>query len=133
MRIPFVDLNAQYQSIQKEVDQAIAAVIADSAFIGGRDNRFVRAFEDQFAEFLGVKHCMGCGNGTDSIEILLKAMGIGRGDEVIVPASSWISTAEAVGNIDATPVFVDTSSVYYTIDVGQIERRISARTKLPPC
>jgi dTDP-4-amino-4,6-dideoxygalactose transaminase len=129
MTIPFVDLQAQYHSIKSEVDQALAAVIADSAFIGGKDNRFVRAFEDQFADYVGVNHCIGCGNGTDSIEILLKAMGIGPGDEVIVPASSWISTSEAVGAVGATPVFVDVHPLYHTIDPEKIEQKITSKAK----
>lgn len=129
MAIPFVDLKAQYQSLRQEIDGAIAAVIQDAAFIGGRDNPYVRRFEDEFAEFLGVRHCIGCANGTDSIEILLKVMGIGPGDEVIVPANSWISTAEAVGNVGATPVFVDSHPDYYTIDPAGIEARLTSRTK----
>jgi dTDP-4-amino-4,6-dideoxygalactose transaminase len=129
MRIPFVDLKKQYESIRREVDEAIASVIADAAFIGGKENRFVRLFEEQFAEYLGVKNCVGCGNGTDAIEILLKGMGIGHEDEVIVPANSWISTAEAVGSVGATPVFVDVHPTLYTIDTIKIEPMITARTK----
>ena len=129
MRIPFVDLKAQYHSIQSEVDKAIAEVIANSAFIGGSDNSIVRYFEDKFADYLGISNCVGCANGTDSIEILLKAMAIGPGDEVIVPANSWISTSEAVGNVGAQPIFVDSHPLFYTIDVDQIESKISTRTK----
>src|SRR5574340_218961 len=129
MAIPFVDLKAQYRSIQADIDRAIAAVIADAAFIGGRDNPYVRRFEDEFAKFLDVRHCIGCANGTDSIEILLKAMGVGPGDEVIVPANSWISTAEAVGTVGATPVFVDSHPAYFTIDPAGIEAKITSRTK----
>lgn len=128
MQIPFVDLKAQYVSIRSEVDAAIAAVISDTAFIGG-NNKYVQKFEGEFAAYLGSKHCMSCANGTDSLEILLKAFGIGSGDEVIVPAHSWISTSEAVGNVGAKPVFVDTLEKYHTIDPGKIEEKITSSTK----
>lgn len=124
--VPFVDLGAQYNSIKKEIDAAMAAVIADAAFIGGR---FVRTFEEEFAAFLGIEHCIGCANGTDSLEILLKALDIGAGDEVIVPANSWISTSEAVTTAGATPVFVDCHPAFYTIDTAKIEEKITPRTK----
>lgn len=126
VRVPFVDLVAQYESIRTEVDAAIAGVISESAYIGGR---FVKAFEEDFAGFLGAQYCVGCANGTDSLEILLKALGIGAGDEVIVPANSWISTSEAVTTAGGTPVFVDCDPHYYTIDTEKIEEKISPRTK----
>ncbi len=129
MKIPFVDLHAQYLSIQKEIDSAISAVMRDSAFIGGSGNKYVRAFEESFASFSGFKQCIGCANGTDSLEILLKAYGIGAGDEVIVPSLTWMSTSEAVGNMGAIPVFVDVHPTYYTIDVALIESKITPRTK----
>ena len=85
MKIPFVDLKAQYLSIKKDIDNAIQEVIDKTAFIGGSA---VRQFETAFAEYIGTKHCIACANGTDSIEIILKAMQIGEGDEVLVPANS---------------------------------------------
>jgi dTDP-4-amino-4,6-dideoxygalactose transaminase len=124
--IPFVDLHRQYKSIQTEIDQAIQDVIKDTAFIGGKR---VTDFESEFANWLGVKHCIGCANGTDSIEILLKAMNIGPGDEVLVPAISWISTSEAVSSVGATPIFIDIDEETYTIDVNKIEAGISDKTK----
>ena len=124
--IKLVDLNAQYRSIRVEIDDAIASVISDSAFIGGK---FARVFEEEFAAYLGVRCCIGCGNGTDALEILLKALGVGIGDEVIVPAHTWISTAEAVTTVGATPVFVDTLPGLYTMDSTLIEARITNRTK----
>jgi len=124
--IKLTDLNAQYQAIRSEIDAAIAKVIADGIFIGGK---YVAAFEQEFAAYSGVRHCIGCANGTDAIEIALQAMGIGPGDEVIVPARTWISTSEAVTTVGATPVFVDTDPQLYTIDVSQIEGRITPRTK----
>ena len=93
MRVPFVDLKAQYQSIKKEIDGAIAAVISETAFIGGP---FVKAFEKDFAAVYGVKHVITCANGTDSLYILMKMLGIGEGDEVITAANSWISSSETI-------------------------------------
>ncbi len=123
--IPFVDLKAQYLSIKEDIDNAIRGVIEQSAFIGGAA---VRQFEKAFADYIGTKHCIACGNGTDSLEILLKAFGVGPGDEIIVPAHSWISTSEAVSAAGATPVFVDVDE-YYCINVKLIEQKITASTK----
>ena len=125
MNIPFVDLHRQYLRIKDEIDAAIAGVIQDSAYIGG--NR-VQTFESEFAEWLGMDHVIACANGTDSIEILLDTLGVKAGDEVIVPALSWISTAEAVGTRGATPVFVDIDETY-CIDSEKIESKITPRTK----
>ncbi len=125
MNIPFVDLKAQYLSIKPEIDHAIQQILENANFVGGQS---VKDFEENFSRFMGVKHCIACGNGTDSIEILLQAMGIGQGDEVIVPALSWISTSEAVSYIGATPIFVDIDE-YFTIDVAKIEEKITPKTK----
>jgi dTDP-4-amino-4,6-dideoxygalactose transaminase len=124
--IPFVDLKAQYLSIKEEIDAAIHRVIMNASFIGGEE---VRRFEEHFGAWLGINYFIGCANGTDSIEILLKAMGIGAGDEVIVPALSWISTSEAVSTVGATPVFVDIHPEYYTINEELIEQAITPKTK----
>jgi len=124
--VPFVDLTAQYQDIQAEIDAAIAEVIAQTAFISGK---FARKFEEDFAAWLGVDHCIGCANGTDAIEIMLKALGIGPVDEVIVPACTWISTAEAVSSLGAEPVFIDMHPRYYTLDLDLVEASITPRTK----
>jgi dTDP-4-amino-4,6-dideoxygalactose transaminase len=129
MKVPFVDLRVQYKSIKHEIDQAIASVIADTAFVGGASNKYVSRFEDEYSKYLGVKHVVSCANGTDSIEILLEAYGIGEGDEVIVPALSWISTSEAVGRCGATPIFVDVKADTLLIDIQKIEGVISPRTK----
>ncbi len=125
-KIPFVDLYAQYLSIKKEIDEAIGNTILNSAYIGGS---VVRKFEERFAEFIGVKHVVSCANGTDSLEMILTAWGIGEGDEVIVPAHSWISTSEAVSHVGATPVFVDVEADYYTIDAARIEQAVNHKTK----
>lgn len=129
MKIPFVDLKAQYQSIKLDIDAAMANVISDTAFIGGSSNKYIVKFEKEFASFLNLKHVVSCANGTDSIEILLEAYDIKAGDEVIVPALSWISTSEAVGRVGAKPVFVDICEDTLLMDITQIEKKISNKTK----
>lgn len=129
MKVPFVDLKEQYYSIKEEIDAAISNVIADTAFVGGSSNKYVTKFEKEFGEFIGLKNVISCANGTDSIEILLEAHGIKQGDEVIVPALSWISTSEAVGRIGAKPVFVDVCEDTLLIDLDKVEGRITNRTK----
>jgi len=126
MQVPFVDLKAQYLSIKPAIDQAIEDILLTTSFVGGP---MVKTFEQDFARYLGIDHCLGCGNGTDAIEIVLKAMGVGVGDEVIVPAMSWISTAEAVSSVGAKPIFVDILAASYTLDPAQLEMKISAKTK----
>jgi dTDP-4-amino-4,6-dideoxygalactose transaminase len=128
-RIPLVDLAAQYRSIKKDLDEAIAAVIAKNAFIGTSGNEFVTAFEHEFAGFAGNRHCVACGNGTDALEILLQAAGIGPGAEVLVPALTWIATAEAVSTCGATPIFVDVLPGLYTIDPAAAAAKVTARTR----
>jgi dTDP-4-amino-4,6-dideoxygalactose transaminase len=126
MEIVFVDLKAQYKSIQNKIDEAIAEVINNTSFIGGGK---VKEFETKFAEYIGVDHAVGCANGTDAIEIALEALGVGKGDEVLVPAYTWVSTASAVSRVGAEPVFVDIHEDYYTMDVDLIEEAITAKTK----
>lgn len=126
MHVPFVDLKAQYASLKDELDDAILDAVADTAFIaGGR----VAKFEAEFAAYLGVAHCVAVANGTDAIEIALAALGIGDGDEVILPANTFFSTAEAVSNVGATPVFVDNCADTYNIDPTKIDERVTERTK----
>jgi dTDP-4-amino-4,6-dideoxygalactose transaminase len=126
MKIPFVDLFAQYQNIKADIDQAIATTIRNSSYIGGQA---IKDFETAFAAYLGIDHVIACANGTDSIEILLKTYGIKEGDEVIVPALSWISTSEAVSSVGATPVFVDIEKDYFTLDPVLLEKAITPKTK----
>ena len=126
MSVPFVDLKAQYYSIKDEVDAAIFDSIENSTFIGGEA---VRNFEEAFASYIGVKHCIGCANGTDSLELILQAYEIGKGDEVIVPANSWVSSAEVVNNVGAEPTFVDVIPDEFTINPNLIESKITKRTK----
>jgi dTDP-4-amino-4,6-dideoxygalactose transaminase len=129
MKIPLVDLKAQYHTLKSEIDRAIESVISDAAFIGNLSNKYVAEFERAFAEFVGVPGCVACGNGTDSLEIILKAAGIGAGDEVLVPAVSWIATSEAVSNVGAKPVFVDIYPEDNTLNVEQAATLISGKTK----
>ena len=113
--VPFVDLKAQYASIKGEIDAAIANVIAQTAFVGGP---FVKEFEQAFASYCGVGHCVGVANGTDAIAIALRALGVGPGDEVITAANSFIATSEAIRMAGAQVVFVDIDPRTYNIDVG---------------
>jgi dTDP-4-amino-4,6-dideoxygalactose transaminase len=126
MKIPFVDLKAQYQSIKPEMDEMISNVINETAFIGGK---YVKDFEAKFAALYGVKHVISCANGTDSLYIIMRSLGIGPGDEVITAANSWISSSETIGQTGATPVFVDCDEQYMSMDVAQLEAAITAKTK----
>ncbi|RYY08931.1 MAG: DegT/DnrJ/EryC1/StrS family aminotransferase, partial [Chitinophagaceae bacterium] len=126
MHIPFVDLKSQYLSIQQDIDGAIKEVIEQTAFIGGKH---VKRFEKEFAELYGVKHVISCANGTDSLYIIMKMLGIGKGDEVITVANSWISSSETIGQTGAKPVFVDVHPDYLSIDDEQLEKVITANTK----
>ena len=124
--IPLVDLKAQYLNIKNEIDRAIGNCISDANFIKGKP---VSDFEKKFSGYIGVNECVSCGNGTDALELILKALEIGPGDEVIVPALTWIATAEAVSNVGAEPVFIDINLNDYTIDTEKIEELINFKTK----
>lgn len=126
MKIEFVDLKSQYLSIREELDEAIKRVILDAAFIGGK---YAEQFEQKFGAYLGTKYCIGVGNGTDALFIALKALGIGSGDEVITVANSFIATSEAITSTGAKVVFVDCDEAFYNIDVKQIEKKITPKTK----
>jgi dTDP-4-amino-4,6-dideoxygalactose transaminase len=125
MKIPFVDLHAQYLTIKEEIDGAIAEVIAESAYVRGRH---VDAFEQAWARTLGVKHCVSCANGTDAIYIALRGLGLKPGDEVITSAHSWISTSETITQAGGRVVFCDTEEDSFTIDPADLERKITAAT-----
>lgn len=125
MKIPFVDLYGQYLSIKSEIDQAIANVIEDSAFVR---SQYVDDFEREFAAHVGVQHCVSCANGTDALYIAMRALGIESGDEVITTAHSWISTSETITQAGGRVVFCDTDDKTFTIDVGQIEDKVNSNT-----
>ena len=126
MQVPFVDLKAQYLSIKPEIDAAIEDILTNTAFIGGPK---ITAFESDFASYMNASHCIACANGTDAIEIALEALEIGDGDEVIVPAMSWIATSEAVSTVGAKPIFADVLPEKFTIDPEDVRRKITSRTK----
>lgn len=126
MPIPFLNLHAQYLSIQAEIDLAIARVVETSAFAGGIE---VERFEEAFAMYCDVQHCKGVGSGTAALELLLRAYDIGPGDEVVTAANSYIATAEAISLVGATPVLVDCEERTALIDSTAIEHVITDRTK----
>jgi dTDP-4-amino-4,6-dideoxygalactose transaminase len=125
MKIPFVDLHAQYLSIKPEIDAAIAGVIDDSAFIRGPH---VDKFEQEFASTIGTKNCVSCANGTDALYIAMRGLGVKPGDEIITTAHSWISTSETITQAGGRVVFCDTDKETFTIDPDLIERAITPRT-----
>lgn len=124
--IKFLDLYAQYLSIQPEIDRAIADVIKRSAFIGGED---ISNFEAEFAAFQSAKHCIAMGNGTDAIEIAIEALALPPGSEIIVPANSFIASSEAVTRSGHRVLFADVDPVTYTLDPADVRKRITPRTK----
>lgn len=126
MKVPFVDLKLQYQNMKAEIDTAIENVINDTAFIKGK---YVSEFEKNFAELYGVKHVISCGNGTDSLYIIMKMLGIKEGDEVITAAHSWISSSETIVQAGATPVFVDPDGRYLSMSAEGVRKAITDKTK----
>lgn len=125
MKIPFVDLHAQYLTIKPAIDAAIAGVIAQSSYIRGPE---MDAFERDWAKTVGVKHCVSCANGTDAIYIAMRGLGLKAGDEVITTAHSWISTTETITQAGGRVVFCDTDNDTFTIDPAKIEAKITPRT-----
>jgi len=126
-KIPFLDLRAQYQSIKVEIQQAINSVLESCEFIGGSE---VKQFEKEFAAFCGVEHCVGVSNATDGIYLALHALGVGPGDEVVTVSNTFIGTTEGVSRCGATLKFVDVNPYSMTMDVTQLERAITHRTKV---
>ena len=125
--IKFLDLTEQYKSIRSEIDRAVSTVLNDSAFIGGQ---YVKQFEDDFAQYNGIKHCVGVGNGTDALEIVLEALKLPPESEVIVPANTFIATSEAVTRAGHKIVFCDCDPRNYTISIEDVKKRITPRTKV---
>jgi dTDP-4-amino-4,6-dideoxygalactose transaminase len=126
MKIPLIDMVAQYRSIQTEIDEAIKQVLEAGQFILGPN---VAALEKEVANYLGTEHAVGVASGTDALILALRSIGIGPGDEVIMPAYTFFATAEAVMLVGATPVFVDIEPDTYCVDVQQVADRITTRTK----
>jgi len=126
MKIPLLDLKAQYRAIQSEIDGAIQQVLESGHFVLGPN---VQALEEEVAAYLGVKHAIGVASGTDALIISLESLGIGAGDEVIVPSYTFFATAEAVLQVGARPVFVDIEPNTFCLDVQQITENLTPQTK----
>jgi len=122
----FIDLKKQYAEYRNEIDARMRAVLGHGHFIMGPE---VAELEAQLAAYVGVKHCITAASGTVSLEIALRALGIGPGDEVITVPFTWISTAEVIGLVGARPIFVDIEPRTYNLDISRIERAITPRTK----
>lgn len=126
INIPLVDLPGQYKLIKKEVDKVISDLLSKGEFIGGEQ---VQKFAIEFANICNTPYCIPCANGTDAIEIALQALGIGKNDEVIIPAFSFVATLEAVCNVNAIPVFCDVDPVRLTLDPIKLTACITEKTK----
>ena len=126
MKVPFLDLQAAYLELQAELDAACRRVMASGWYILGQE---VEAFESEFAAYCGVRHCIGVSNGLDALELILRGYGIGAGDEVIVPANTFIATWLAVSRAGAIPVPVEPNESTHTIEVDHVEKAISSRTR----
>src|SRR5260221_14239113 len=122
----FIDLKTPHQKYKTEIEGRMHAVLEHGAFIMGPE---IAEVEKQLASYVGVKHAITTSSGTHSLEIALRALGIGPGDEVITVAFTWISSAEVIGLVGATPVFVDIDPATYNIDVDLIEGAITPRTR----
>ncbi len=125
-KIQMVDLKGQYQKIKPEVDAAIQSVIDNTAFINGQP---VKDFAENLAKYLGAKNVIPCGNGTDALQIAMMALKLKPGDEVIVPAFTYVATAEVIGLLGLTPVMVDVNPKTFTVERSNIEKAITANTK----
>ncbi len=126
MNIKFLDFQKQYAQIKNEVDDAVEGVIKRQYFILGEE---LAQFEKEFAKYLGVKYFVGVASGTDGLILALWSLGIGKGDEVILPVNSFIATALGISQIGATPVFVDIDKETHQIDIEEIKKKITKNTK----
>ncbi|HXV58748.1 MAG TPA: DegT/DnrJ/EryC1/StrS family aminotransferase [Gaiellaceae bacterium] len=126
MTIPHVDVRAQYAPLLDELKERLAAVLDSGRFVLGPE---VRAFEQEAAAYLGVRDAVGVANGTDALVLVLDALGVGPGDEVVCPAFTFFATAEAVSRLGATPVFCEIDPVTLNVDPADVERRVTRRTK----
>ncbi len=126
MRVPFVTFKPLEKELDSELQSAFRRVYESSWYIEGEEGR---KFEEEFANYCGVKYCIGCGNGLDALFLILKACDIGEGDEVIVPSNTFIATALAVSRTGAKPVMVEPHLLTYNLDANKIEEKITKRTK----
>ncbi|MCF8460131.1 MAG: DegT/DnrJ/EryC1/StrS family aminotransferase [Flavobacteriales bacterium] len=125
-QIAMVDLQTQYQRLQKEIDEAVLGVMESTRFIGGPE---VDNFAIELAEYLGTKHVIPCANGTDALQIAMMALGLKPGDEVIVPTFTYVATTEVIALLGLTPVMVDVDAETFTLDLKQVADAISPKTK----
>ena len=126
MTVPFLDLSAPWRELQDELDAAWRRVMESGWYILGKE---VAAFEEEFAAYCGVRHCIGVGNGLDALHLILRGYGIGPGDEVIVPANTYIATWLAVTYAGATPVPVEPDEATFNLDPARIEAALTPRTR----
>src|SRR6266540_5996229 len=126
MHVPFLNLKAQHDPLREELSAAMMEVVDSSAFAGGP---FVARFEQDFAAYCATKYAVGLGSGTEALWLVLIALGVGPGDEVITVPSTFMATAEAISFCGAQPVFVDIEDHTYTLDPGKLEAAITPRTK----
>lgn len=126
MKVPFLNLKAAYLELKLDIDAAVSRVLESGRYVLGDE---VEEFEDKYASFVQARHCVGVGNGLNALTIGLKALGVGPGDEVIVPAHTYIATWLAVSEIGATPVPVEPDVRTFNIDPSSIESAISSKTK----
>jgi dTDP-4-amino-4,6-dideoxygalactose transaminase len=126
MKVPFVDLKALHRPIESELSEAIARVMRNVSFVQGPE---VKAFEDAFASYLGVRHCVAVNSGTAALHLTLLGLGIGPGDEVITVSHTFIATSEAISAVGARPVFVDVDPVSYCMDTALVEKAITKHTR----
>lgn len=124
--IPFRDLKTQYQTLKPQIDRAIQTVLDEGQFIMGRQ---VRELEERLADYVGIKHCISCANGTDAMLMVLMAWDIKAGDAVFVPDFTFFATAEVVSLVGATPIFVDVDKDTFNIDPVQLETAIQRTIK----
>ena len=126
MKVPFVDLKALHRPIESELSEGIARVMRNASFVQGPE---VKAFEEDFAKYLGARHCVAVNSGTAALHLTLLALGIGPGDEVITVSHTFIATSEAISAVGARPVFVDVDPVSYCMNPALVEAAITSRTK----
>jgi dTDP-4-amino-4,6-dideoxygalactose transaminase len=124
--VPLCDIQTQYRALKSEIDSAVLRVLESGQAILGPE---VAAFEKESAEYCGAKYAIGCGSGTDALVLALHALGIGPGDEVIVPPFTFFATVSSVCRVGATPVFADIDPLTYNIDPAEIEAKITDRTR----
>lgn len=126
MKVPLVDLVAAQEEVAAEVADGVLEILRSAAFIGGKA---VTGFEEAYAAFAGVSHCIGVANGTDAVELALRVAGVSAGDEVVLPANTFVATAEAVSRIGARPVLVDVDPLHLLIDAEMVATVVGGRTR----